>query len=237
MKIMKHLQVQPNLSQASAVSTQSSAVSTQFSSPRAVVNSQSTFTARPTINYVVNNQYNIVNVDSSNNVDPAAQQLQRLGETFTQWFFEALNSHNPSNSQHNIDFGPQHFLDDALLLLLQLGPGESRDKFSGQQAVSDRFLAFVKGEDLLFNPNCTLGGILVRTNPHGLVVVLVCGTIHRGNQCLGVFEQMFGLIKDPRFDNNYKIKLSKLKMTAMAVSKLPMLTEKSDEEIRDLAEV
>lgn len=200
------------------------------------VNSQSTLTSvsSPTINYIVSNQYNVVNVNSPSNTDPG---VQKLGENFARWFFDALNSHNPSKSLHTKDFGPHHFLDDAELLLLVLGPSETRDRICGQQAVCDRFLAFVKGEDLLFNPNCDHGGIMVDTNPHGLVVVLVCGTVHRGNHCLGVFEQMFGLIKDPRFDNNWKIKISKLKMHAMAVSQLPRLTDKSPEEIQDLAVV
>jgi hypothetical protein len=202
-----------------------------------VINSQSTFTATPTVNIVVSNLCNIVDVNSSSNADPAAQEAQRLGEAFVQWFFDMLNSHNPCKRQNTKDFGPQHFFDDAMLLVLQRGPGESRSTFSGQQAVSDGFLALVKGEDLLFNPNCSPGGLMVRTNPHGLVVVLVCGTIHRGNQCLGVFEQMFGLIKDSCFDDKWKIKISKLKMTAMAVTQLPMLTDKSHEEIQDLAEV
>ncbi|XP_061163117.1 uncharacterized protein C3orf38 homolog [Saccostrea echinata] len=238
----KDLQVQTYAPQSSLLPTQSSSVQPGTSQVLNAVKieSHANTTYSPTINYVVHNQYNMVNVNSSSSAGPPAQsnhELQTLGETFARWFFDALNSHNPSRGVPVQDFGPQHFLDDAELFLLKLGAVENREKCSGHQAVSDRFLGFVKGENLLFNPNCEHGGIMVDTNPHGLVVVLVCGTIHRENQCLGIFEQMFGLIKDPRFDNNYKIKISKMKLSATTVSQQPKLTDKSPEEIQDLAAV
>lgn len=238
----KDSQVQTYVPQTSPLPTQSNSVQPCTSQVLSAVKIEShkNTTYSPTINYVVHNQYNMVNVNSSSSSGPPAlvnHELQRLGETFARWFFDALNSHNPSRGVPVQDFGPQHFLDDAELHLLKLGAIEDRERCSGHQAVSDRFLAFVKGEHLLFSPNCEHGGIMVDTNPHGLVVVLVCGTIHRENQCLGIFDQMFGLIKDPRFDNNYKIKISKMKLHATTVSQQPKLTDKSPEEIQDLAAV
>ena len=51
-------------------------------------------------------------------------------------------------------------------------------------------------------------------NAYGLVLVSIGGTVHRYSQCIGIFEQSFGLIKDPNMDNNWKIKFTELKMKA-----------------------
>lgn len=201
------------------------------------VESHSTVINHPTINYIVSNQYNTVNVNPVGSQAPLDQDMQKLGRTFIHWFYDSLNSHNPSRGTTPKDFGPQHFYKDAQLMVLLLGPPETRENCTGQQAVSDKFLHFVNRENLLFNPNCDHGGMMVKVNPHGLVVVVVCGTVHRENQCLGVFDQMFGLIQDPHLGNNYKIKISKMKLTATSVSNLPRLTDKSQEEILDLAAV
>lgn len=191
----------------------------------------------PTINFTINNQYNTVNVNPVVGGASHEQDLHKLGLTFIKWFYDSLNSHNPSRGVIPKDFGPQHFYGDAKLMVLLPGPPETRENCTGQQAVSEKFLHFVSRENLLFNPNCDHGGVMVKDDPHGLVVVMVCGTIHKDNQCLGVFDQMFGLIKDPQFHNNYKIKISKMKLTATAVSNLPRLTDKSQAEISDLAAV
>lgn len=194
-------------------------------------------THSPTFNFIVNNQYNTVNVNPVGGGVSHEQELHKLGLNFIHWFYDSLNSHNPSRGPTQKDFGPQHFYRDAKLMVLLPGPPETRENCTGQQAVSEKFLHFVNRENLLFNPNCDHGGVMVKDDPHGLVVVMVCGTIHRDNQCLGVFDQMFGLIKDPQVDNNYKIKISKMKLKATSVSNLPRLTDKSQEEISDLAAV
>lgn len=228
---------QPSPSSSPLSSTDQASSSHTFNAVK--LESHSVVTHSPTVNFIVNNQYNTVNV----NVNPVGggasheQDLHKLGLTFIHWFYDSLNSHNPSRGSTPKDFGPQHFYRDAKLMVLLLGPPETRENCTGQQAVSEKFLHFVNRENLLFNPNCDHGGVMVKADPHGLVVVVVCGTIHRDNQCLGVFYQMFGLIKDPQFDNNYKIKISKMKLTATSVSNLPRLTDKSQEEISDLAAV
>ena len=189
----------------------------------------------PTINYVVNNQYNTVNVGVGASAAPSNHELLTLGQKFTQWFFDSLNSHNPIKGVPPKDFGPQHFYNEAQLMLLMLSPQETREKCSGQQAVSDRFLDFVTKEHLLFSPSDHPDGMMVDMSPHGLVVVLVCGTVHRENQCVGFFDQMFGLIKDPQFNSNYKIKISKMKLHATHLTSMPKLTDRTHEELQDLA--
>lgn len=41
-----------------------------------------------------------------------------LGQQFCQWFFQLLNSQNPSLGQQPQDWGPQHFWPDVKLRLL-----------------------------------------------------------------------------------------------------------------------
>uniref|UniRef100_A0A3B4AM08 Uncharacterized protein n=1 Tax=Periophthalmus magnuspinnatus TaxID=409849 RepID=A0A3B4AM08_9GOBI len=64
---------------------------------------------------------------------------------------------------------------------------------------------------LIFSPNLDANGLKTLASPHGLVLVAVAGTIHRDVSCLGIFEQIFGLIKSP-VDNNWKIKFINLKI-------------------------
>ncbi|XP_052101371.1 uncharacterized protein C3orf38 homolog [Mytilus californianus] len=167
-----------------------------------------------------------------------ATDLQLLGETFARWFYKVLNSQNPHMGVSAEEFGPCHFWDEAKLMLLIVTDDQStKDELSGSQFVSDRLLLFTKSEFLLFNPNISRDGVYVKSERHGMVVVLVCGTIHRQNQHLGVFDQMFGLVKDPRFNDNYKIKLTKLKLHNINVDHVPALKDRPESEIKDLIAV
>lgn len=78
--------------------------------------------------------------------------------------------------------------------------------------VSYRLLAFTKEERLHFSPNLEPPGLKVLSSPHGLVLVAVAGTIHRDTVCLGIFEQIFGLIRSPLENNSWKIKFVNVKI-------------------------
>ena len=54
-------------------------------------------------------------------------------------------------------------------------------------------------------------------------IVFVCGTVHRGNAVLGLFEQQFGLVRDPTTENNWKISFTRLALSTRIPSQLPML--------------
>lgn len=61
---------------------------------------------------------------------------------------------------------------------------------------------------------------------HGLVLILSCGTLHSSDSSLGVFEAVFGLMRDPFSDNNWKIKNIKLQLQSSSVTgiqKVPQL--------------
>lgn len=86
------------------------------------------------------------------------------------------------------------------------------EEFLGADLVSRRFLALTRDECLLFSPNLDPHGLKALTSPHGLVLVAVAGTIHRDAACLGIFEQIFGLIRSPLDNNSWKIKFVNLKI-------------------------
>uniref|UniRef100_A0AAV2K322 NTF2 domain-containing protein n=1 Tax=Knipowitschia caucasica TaxID=637954 RepID=A0AAV2K322_KNICA len=137
--------------------------------------------------------------------------LQILGQQFCQWFFGLLNSQNPAQSQGPQDWGPEHFWPDAKLNLLARVSGEQMEEFVGADVVSSRLVALTREERLLFQPNLEGHGLKGLSSPHGLVLVAVAGTIHRDSSCLGIFEQIFGLIKSP-VNNTWKIKFANLKI-------------------------
>ncbi|XP_038576188.1 uncharacterized protein C3orf38 homolog [Micropterus salmoides] len=135
-----------------------------------------------------------------------------LGQQFCQWFFQLLNSQNLSLGQQPQDWGPQHFWPDVKLHLLSRAGSEQIEEFLGAELVSLRLLALTREERLLLSPNLEPHGLRALASPHGLVLVAVAGTIHRDEACLGVFEQIFGLIRSPLENNSWKIKFVNLKI-------------------------
>lgn len=72
---------------------------------------------------------------------------------------------------------------------------------------------------LYLHPNTSSQGIWGKGNVGGLLLVLVCGTLHQRppvmhrhsgafemNTCLGMFENLFLLAQDPFAEDNWKIK-------------------------------
>ncbi|XP_061579777.1 uncharacterized protein C3orf38 homolog [Cololabis saira] len=133
-----------------------------------------------------------------------------LGQQFCQWFFQLLNSQNPSLGQKPQEWGPQHFWPDVKLRLLSRTTSEQKEEIPGAELVSLRLLALTSSERLLFNPNLEPRGLKAVASSHGLVLVSVAGTIHRDVACLGVFEQVFGLIRSPQDENSWKIRFINL---------------------------
>lgn len=117
--------------------------------------------------------------------------------------------------------------------LLRAG-SEQSEEFLGAELVSLRLLALTKEERLLLSPNLEPHGLKALASPHGLVLVAVAGTIHRDTACLGIFEQIFGLIRSPLEKNSWKIKFVNLKIRgqdALGGSQItaPALTYNSSE--------
>uniref|UniRef100_UPI0037E89E20 uncharacterized protein C3orf38 homolog n=1 Tax=Semicossyphus pulcher TaxID=241346 RepID=UPI0037E89E20 len=147
------------------------------------------------------------NVKTEEGFDPLV-----LGQQFCQWFFQLLNSQNLSLGQQPQDWGPQHFWPDVKLRLLSRAGSEQMEEFLGAELVSLRLQALTREERLLLSPNLEAHGLKALASPHGLVLVAVAGTIHRDAACLGIFEQIFGLIRSPLEKNSWKIKFVNLKI-------------------------
>ncbi|XP_005375584.1 PREDICTED: uncharacterized protein C3orf38 homolog isoform X2 [Chinchilla lanigera] len=138
--------------------------------------------------------------------------FRRLGEEFCHWFFELLNSQNPFMGPPQDEWGPQHFWHDVKLRFYYKTSEQNVIDYHGAEIVSLRLLSLVKEEFLFLSPNLDSRGLKCATSPHGLVMIGVAGTVHRGNTCLGIFEQIFGLIRCPFVENTWKIKFINLRI-------------------------
>ncbi|KAM8977811.1 uncharacterized protein C3orf38 homolog isoform 2-T2 [Pelodytes ibericus] len=143
--------------------------------------------------------------------DLGSLDCQLLGEHFCKWFYQLLNAQNPLLGQEKGAWGPQHFWENAVLKLAYSTTEENMEEHNGSQMASLRLLALTREEKLLFSPNLDTKGLKCVSSPHGLVVVAVAGTIHRNNVCLGIFEQIFGLIRCP-VGKNWKIRFVNLRV-------------------------
>uniref|UniRef100_A0A803K8R2 Chromosome 3 open reading frame 38 n=1 Tax=Xenopus tropicalis TaxID=8364 RepID=A0A803K8R2_XENTR len=159
-----------------------------------------------------NGQNSVPSQDKSNDTSHSGSlDCQLLGEHFCRWFYPLLNSQNPILGCEKGYWGPQHFWENTVLKFAYRTTQESTEEYCGAQMASLRLLALTREERLLFNPSIDTGGLKCAISRHGLVVVAVAGTIHRDNQCLGIFEQIFGLIRCP-VTASWKIKNVNLKI-------------------------
>lgn len=125
--------------------------------------------------------------------------VTEFSQQFVTWFYKLLNAGG---------VGEEHFWTDAVAEML-LQPGEQVSKGSAASGVS-QLLSWVRNQlGLAFNPNVTREGVHGSFDPHGLMTVLACGTLHTPDRCVGVFTQKFALARDPFSNNNWKVKKTK----------------------------
>jgi hypothetical protein len=145
-----------------------------------------------------------------------SQQAQEMADTFVKWYYELINTKSSS------DFRPDHFFPDASAkICLQSADQSEPPEFiqvqnSGHEVCSALYEIAAKYR-LTYNPNLCRDGVSGAIDPHGLVVVNACGTLHNATSCCGTFQQQFGLVRDPHEGNNWKIKFT----NASLVSKTP----------------
>ncbi|KAK4877434.1 hypothetical protein RN001_009940 [Aquatica leii] len=141
--------------------------------------------------------------------------VNALAQKFSEWFYTMMNSNEP--------IGSEHFWNDSNLKLNLLSAAQNvTEEIQHNPLEIVKTLFKTKMEhSLYFNPNCLKDGVQGRLDPHGLVAVLVCGTLHSNNLCVGVFEQVFMLARDPFSDNNWKIKSSELNLRSKDNVKAP----------------
>ncbi|XP_074959646.1 uncharacterized protein C3orf38 homolog [Phalacrocorax aristotelis] len=152
--------------------------------------------------------------------------IRDLGKEFCQWFFELLNSQHPLGVKSDGRWGPQHFWEDARMKFCYNTLENNMEEYVGAEMVSLRLLSLVKEEYLLFNPNLHANGLKCAMSHHGLVLVAVAGTVHRDNTCLGIFEQIFGLVSCPVKENTWKVKVLSLKIVGQNALEPGMQNEK-----------
>lgn len=162
-------------------------------------------------------------------VDDAVCRLDidAMALQFAQWFFAMLNdvsqqrrrltdestTTTSEQPRPNATFGAHHFFENCSLnLRIQDAGGNSIvETLRGANVVADKLGHFVEVERLAFNANLTGDGCRGKQEPHGLVLLQICGTLMRESVLFGVFEQSFGLVKEPNGDN-WKIQVTYLKM-------------------------
>ncbi|XP_030385272.1 uncharacterized protein C3orf38 homolog [Scaptodrosophila lebanonensis] len=128
--------------------------------------------------------------------------INLFAKQFSEWFYNNLNQTQIQLS----DF----WIDGALQLRI-IADDEVQDvECSSSVDVLNTLVNTKEKFSFIFNLNLTSDGVQGRIDPYGLVIVLSCGTLHTVNQCVGVFESLFGLLRDPFGDNNWKIKKLKL---------------------------
>lgn len=179
-----------------------------------MIHSPTNITVNLNVNYFNNTEIKATNPDQAN------------AEGFVQWFYDMLNSYNPVLNKDHTHFGPQHFWENAQLFLsVNTKNSKVEDIANGNILVCERLLKFPMQDLILFLPNVSADGVKTKSDSHGLKLILVCGTLHVNNQCVGVFQQSFGLIRNPLSPDIWKIKITCLKMDELTPLASPRLQD------------
>jgi len=147
-------------------------------------------------------------------------QCQELAISFTKWYFHLLNTVVDSDTD---DWNPTHFWPDASakITLSSQTENECIEVVHDAAQVSAMLPQVFRKYKLKCNPNMCEEGVKGKLSPHGLVLILVCGTLHCQENVCGVFEQVFSLIRDPGAENNWKIKQTEARLIGGQVSEVP----------------
>jgi len=143
-------------------------------------------------------------MDATFSTLPRQQTGQELAELFAPWFYNKWNNLD--------DFEPRHFWPQCNLRVEVIQPGTEttvKEIYQNGPECCQFLRLLIQTEELWMNPNLLDGlGVWGKINPHGLAQVIVCGTVHKNKRHFGIFEQVFGLVKDPNSENNFKIQFS-----------------------------
>ena len=137
---------------------------------------------------------------------------------FVTLFYNMLNAcHTTQASADGGELQARNFHDDcSLRLFYVINKQRVHEVYKGGQVVFEGLRQFVSGGKLQFNANTNTDGTIGWLDPCGLMVIRVCGTVHKGNQPVGIFEQKFSLVRDPSMENNWCIKFTNLKLLSKA---------------------
>jgi len=124
--------------------------------------------------------------------------INQLSQQFTEWFYTSWND--------LVTFTSDHFFPDCQLTLIH----ENHRRVLGAYYVCELLRSYIANQQLRFSPNAQSNK--VEESKHGLVLIQIHGTIHQRGTCIGIFDQSFGLVRDPNHSNNYLIKFAFLNM-------------------------
>jgi len=149
-------------------------------------------------------------------------QCQEMAVSFVRWFYHLLNTSVDSDCA---EWNSSHFWPDAsarVSLLSQAGElRECLEVVNNSEDTSRMLVNVFRNHKLKCNPNLCEEGVRGKLSAHGLVMVLACGTLHNQNTVCGVFEQVFGLVRDPGAENNWKIKQTEARLVGGQVETVP----------------
>lgn len=137
--------------------------------------------------------------------------INLLARKFTEWFFRSFNEYTLKNE----DF----YADAELLLRTKANDGEDEQKTSTPSDILSTIYRIKNQFGFSFEPNVTHVGVQGRMSPHGITLVLGCGTLHTVESCVGIFESCFAIIKDPFSENNWKIKTLQMQLKSSSIHK------------------
>jgi len=151
-------------------------------------------------------------------------QCQEMANSFVRWYFQLLNRCVETDTP---DWNQDHFWPNASAKIsLSSETGETvecMEVLNNSEDVSTMLIQVFKKHRLKCNPNMCEEGVRGKLSPHGLVMVLACGTLHNENNVCGVFEQVFGLVRDPTAENNWKIKRTEARLVGGQVRGVPCI--------------
>ncbi|KAG8179942.1 hypothetical protein JTE90_025266 [Oedothorax gibbosus] len=131
--------------------------------------------------------------------------LDVMGCQFSEWFFSHYNSLK--------DFGPEHFWVDCRMRgELNIASNQQQAEVIGANKVVSFLSSLIVNDRFFFHANNSQDSIICEQDPHGLVKIIISGVVHQDSNCIGLFDSAFGLVRNPNYDNNWKIKWIQLKI-------------------------
>ncbi|KAK4299737.1 hypothetical protein Pmani_028006 [Petrolisthes manimaculis] len=141
---------------------------------------------------------------------------------FCKWYYTMVNRLQPAFANHAGDtLQEEVFLSNSSAEVYLYGPSTIQKSAVGQRDIYTLLKDVFTEHKIIFNPNMG-SGIQSYAVKHGLIKVMVCGTLHQENSFVGIFEQEFGLVMSP-VDRAWKIMYTKLnlKQTSQPTPSLP----------------
>lgn len=144
--------------------------------------------------------------------------IQQMSEEFVQWFFDKINK---------MELRPNDLWVDSTcsIRIIDCYNTINDSSFTGQEGVLRAFGDLRIQFDFLFNPNICDLGVQGKINRFGMVMVASCGTVHRSDKCIGVFEGGFGLVRDATISDSWKMKHLKMLIKSVERDTRPVLDQ------------